>query len=183
MTSDYQRGVEDSALAAEEWGCSAPVSDAIRALKSSPPARRPLTELENDAYEPGGPMSGLPRPVQVDGLGNTLFDAIAHGDEEHREWLKEAIDCHFAGKPVPPVRSSLKQPADRDATTSPEVARMREALEKIANGDEPRPLGKQWRADTKPSKNDKCVHDRWMYEDCGECVAEVAREALRGGKG
>ena len=26
---------------------------------------------------------------------STLFDAIAHGDEEHRRWLKEAIDKHF----------------------------------------------------------------------------------------
>ncbi len=26
----------------------------------------------------------------------TLFDAIQHGDEEHRAWLKEAIDVHFA---------------------------------------------------------------------------------------
>jgi len=25
----------------------------------------------------------------------TLYDAIAHGDEEHRRWLKEAIDKHF----------------------------------------------------------------------------------------
>lgn len=32
----------------------------------------------------------------------TLFDAIAHGDEEHRVWLKKAIDAHFAGQPVPP---------------------------------------------------------------------------------
>lgn len=34
----------------------------------------------------------------------TLFDAIAHGDEEHRAWLKEAIDCHILAKPIPPVR-------------------------------------------------------------------------------
>lgn len=32
----------------------------------------------------------------------TLYDAIAHGDEEHRAWLKEAIDNHFSGLPVPP---------------------------------------------------------------------------------
>jgi hypothetical protein len=27
----------------------------------------------------------------------TLFDAIAHGDEAHRAWLKEAINKHFEG--------------------------------------------------------------------------------------
>ena len=31
---------------------------------------------------------------------STLFDAIAHGDEKHREWLNTAIDDHFAGRPV-----------------------------------------------------------------------------------
>ena len=33
----------------------------------------------------------------------TLFDALAHGDEAHRAWLKTAITNHFAGVPVPPV--------------------------------------------------------------------------------
>lgn len=53
----------------------------------------------------------------------TLFDAIAHGDEVHRAWLKEAIDNHFAGRPVPQPR---EQPRPVD-----DVERMREALEKI----------------------------------------------------
>src|SRR3982751_1741333 len=39
----------------------------------------------------------------------TLFDAIQHGDEIHKAWLKEAIENHFAGKPVPPPRA--KTPA------------------------------------------------------------------------
>lgn len=34
----------------------------------------------------------------------TLFDAIAHGTEEHRAWLKKAIDDHFAMRPVEAVR-------------------------------------------------------------------------------
>ncbi len=53
-----------------------------------------------------------------------------------------------------------------------------EALRTIANGDEPRPVGKVWRVDGRSSKNDKCIHDRWMYDDCGECIAEVARRVL-----
>ena len=35
---------------------------------------------------------------------NTLYDAIAHGDDKHRAWLKEAIESHFSGKPVSPPR-------------------------------------------------------------------------------
>lgn len=30
----------------------------------------------------------------------TLFDAIKHGDEAHRAWLKQAIEDHFAGREV-----------------------------------------------------------------------------------
>ncbi|MBV9549813.1 MAG: hypothetical protein JO256_09100 [Alphaproteobacteria bacterium] len=30
----------------------------------------------------------------------TLYDAIAHGDFQHRAWLRKAISDHFAGRPV-----------------------------------------------------------------------------------
>lgn len=30
----------------------------------------------------------------------TLFEAIKHGDEAHQTWLKQAIEDHFAGRPV-----------------------------------------------------------------------------------
>ncbi len=33
-----------------------------------------------------------------------LYKTIKHGDKEHRAWLREACDCFFAGKPVPPPR-------------------------------------------------------------------------------
>ena len=35
-------------------------------------------------------------------LRETLFDAIKHGDEKHQAWLKQAIEDHFAGRPVQP---------------------------------------------------------------------------------
>ena len=31
----------------------------------------------------------------------TLFNSIKHGNQEHQDWLKEAIECHFSGRPVP----------------------------------------------------------------------------------
>ncbi len=37
------------------------------------------------------------KPVE---RSTTLFDAISHGSEEHRAWLKKAIEDHFAGRPV-----------------------------------------------------------------------------------
>ena len=35
---------------------------------------------------------------------DSVYAAIAHGDDEHRSWLREALDAHFAGLPVPPPR-------------------------------------------------------------------------------
>ena len=37
--------------------------------------------------------------AEVNGKVNTLFDAIAHGDEKHRAWLKQAIKDHFERQP------------------------------------------------------------------------------------
>lgn len=42
-------------------------------------------------------------------LRQSLFNAIAHGDEEHRAWLAEAIAAHFAGKRVPKPRGGNKK--------------------------------------------------------------------------
>jgi hypothetical protein len=44
---------------------------------------------------------------------STLFDAIKHGDAGHRQWLKDAIDAHFAGLPIPPyVASAAASPVE-----------------------------------------------------------------------
>lgn len=33
---------------------------------------------------------------------DSIFAAIQHGDERHRAWLKDALQAHFDGRPVPP---------------------------------------------------------------------------------
>jgi hypothetical protein len=37
---------------------------------------------------------------------NELLEGILHGDDEHREWLTEAIYNWAAGKPIPEPRGS-----------------------------------------------------------------------------
>ncbi len=66
--------------------------------------------------------------------------------------------------------------------TTPDVSArlMAETLKRIAEGDEPRPLGIRWRADGKPSKLDCCVHDVRLCDTCGNCVADFANAALTG---
>jgi hypothetical protein len=68
------------------------------------------------AYE----ATRTPEAAQVE----SLFSAIAHGDDEHRVWLKEAIDAHFAGDPVPPCRGKGRKEA--------QVEMLREALDTAA---------------------------------------------------
>jgi hypothetical protein len=59
-----------------------------------------------------------------------------------------------------------------------ERQRLTAALQMIAEGDEPRPIGVRYADDGSPSKYDQCTHGRWMYEDCGNCIAEYAASVL-----
>ena len=36
-------------------------------------------------------------------------------------------------------------------------------------------VGEPYRADGTPSKNDKCPHGRYMYEDCEQCCSAAIR--------
>jgi hypothetical protein len=59
-----------------------------------------------------------------------------------------------------------------------ECARLRMALETIANGDTDIPAATVYRADGKHSKLDMCPHGQRMYEGCQSCVEDFARAAL-----
>jgi hypothetical protein len=44
--------------------------------------------------------------------GEKLFHAIKYGDDEHRAWLKDAIEAFFAGRSVPAPRGEGKKDAE-----------------------------------------------------------------------
>lgn len=44
---------------------------------------------------------------------DTLFDAVAHGDEAHRAWLEEAIKAHMAELPMPKYVGASKDDLER----------------------------------------------------------------------
>jgi len=56
--------------------------------------------INNVEQLPGQDASQV-RAVKMLNKIETLFDAIKHGDEDHQGWLKEAIDAHFNGRPLP----------------------------------------------------------------------------------
>lgn len=64
------------------------------------------------------------------------------------------------------------------ATLNAEIARLREALQKIADMSVPRPVKFRYRDDRLPSKHDRCAHDFALWEDCPDCASEYARAAL-----
>jgi hypothetical protein len=75
-----------------------------------------LERLAKDGFRTYSPDSILALIAEVRALREdkariaTLFAAIKHGDEAHRIWLKEAIEAHFAGLPVPtPIMSAAEK--------------------------------------------------------------------------
>jgi hypothetical protein len=43
------------------------------------------------------------RVYKLETLIATLWPAIQHGSDEHKKWLRQAIENHFKGLPVPPA--------------------------------------------------------------------------------
>jgi hypothetical protein len=58
------------------------------------------------------------------------------------------------------------------------IEQLETALRNIAEGDIPRTVRTVFRDDGKPTKNDRCGHGQWMYEECGCCIEDYARTAL-----
>jgi len=102
-------------------------------------AQGPIAPMPTEAIMSWNRRAALPPPERAD----ALFAALAHGDDEHRRWLREALEAYFAGEPMPPVRSKSKDDlesriADLEAQkkglesmlcdAQAEVARMRDAL-------------------------------------------------------
>lgn len=60
-----------------------------------------------------------------------------------------------------------------------QASRMRDALEKIVQGDYPRSGRNFYDATTRtPSKHDTCGHGKAYWDDCGNCCSSFARKAL-----
>lgn len=66
--------------------------------------------------------------------------------------------------------------AERDA----EVVRLREALNNVLHDKYPRPVGRHWRSDRKPSESDLCEHDTPMWDTCINCFYAYVESALGG---
>jgi len=127
--------------------------------------------------------AGTPAPVVgdvshaaklCDQQASILSLARGHDDAEGKEdrWYQGGIDASRA------LAKEIRALAATPASVTPDAGDLRCALGAIRDGDVPRPVGKQWRGDAKPSKNDKCIHDVWMYEDCSSCTADFITATL-----
>ena len=61
-----------------------------------------------------------------------------------------------------------------------ENERLKEAIRVYLEDDVARPLGSRYRADGVPSKNDRCIHAKAMWEECVICCAAHFERALAG---
>ena len=80
------------------------------------------------------------------------------------------------------LMSDLKAAQDLSAYLAANNKKLRDALQRIADGDVDRESAVKFRTDGKYSKNDKCKHGLFMYEECGQCLSDFARAALKEGK-
>lgn len=68
--------------------------------------------------------------------------------------------------------------SDACATVQRERDALREALQNIADGNIGRKTACYWRRDKKPSRLDRCPHDKTMSDECGECVEEYVYSVI-----
>lgn len=76
-----------------------------------------------------------------------------------------------------PIGADLREAADRIEALEVENERLREALRTVEQG-VPRPVGRSWFPDGRPSKHDQCIHGIWVYEPCEGCTDAFISEAL-----
>jgi len=96
---------------------------------------------------------------------------------------REVIPAEISEEVEAEVSTALhKMVADerRFSTPDPRIEKLEAALRNIAEGDIPRTVKIAFRDDGQPSKNDRCEHGQWFYEDCGCCIEDYARKAMEG---
>ncbi len=89
----------------------------------------------------------------------------------------QLVDAIFNAKEA---HAKAQTRGDEVASLTAERDRLKAALETIAYDNVPREVFIVWRTDGSNSKHDKCQHMRVMHDDCGNCTALFAREALGG---
>lgn len=98
------------------------------------------------------------------------MDIVTLGLEVGRLW--EALQTISKANSLPSYVLEIAR------ATRAEIARLREALDKIAALDVPRPVWKRFRTDEQPSKYDICPHVISMWDDCSHCISDYARAVL-----
>lgn len=98
-------------MVASDADCLRALAQACRDYRESPKPEVPLDqcvkelteEMEQMAYVAAGvdvPHDAFLKGVELLKLIPLLFEKIKHGEPGHEAWLKEAIECHFLGKPM-----------------------------------------------------------------------------------
>lgn len=116
-------------------------------------------------------LAGIETPMmRGDNLSIVLASAFENPDQEidgDTGWTQDAINGALE------VLDAIHAHYAR-ALLEAHKAGMMGAAEMIEEGID-KPSATPWRSDGTPSKNDKCPHDFFMYEDCEACCAAAIR--------
>jgi len=104
-------------------------------------------------------------------LSGNKFETTATECSKWEEWLHDAVDeANDVADKLDWSTEQVLAYAILQARSSAyeECAKLiEEGFEKI--------VGEPYRDDGIPSKNDKCPHGRYMYEDCEQCCVDAIR--------
>ena len=92
---------------------------------------------------------------------------IAESERERDEWHKGYLGAAEAAHRLNDQRDDLQR----------KLGEAVEVVRKIADGT-PREVAEAYRNDGKPSKNDKCMHGKAMWDECDNCTMEFAAAFL-----
>ncbi len=72
----------------------------------------PLPDAE-DQWPDDSPAAKAPNSPLVENYLRLFTESILHGDDVHKKWLLEAVECFIRGEHIPAVRSQIFPPEGR----------------------------------------------------------------------
>ena len=125
----------------------------------------------------------MTNPVQIPDAAVQALEALKKAEM----FIENGVEYGFIRLPekpdpaldtLPKIKAAIEA-LTNEGTKPVDVAAVRERAFEVAatlidEGFEKK-VGKAWRNDGRPSKNDKCPHDKFMYEDCEHCASAAIR--------
>ncbi len=81
---------------------------------------QPTTGEQENEWEDDSPAAKAPNSPLVENYLRMFVQDILHGDEVHKAWLLEAVECFIEGRHIPEPRSKTPIPKPTTSEWTPE---------------------------------------------------------------